>query len=607
MKIGEKMKIKTVSRRILAIVLLALGILTVQNNDAIAQAASEPERNFEFLWETFDLNYALFKAKHIDWQALYNIYRPLVTPNTADDELFAIMSKMLGHLNDNHVRLMSTTPFRLFNAGFLFDLFNGTSGIPAFMTLMQKRPAPEKYFDKPLKETEGNIFAYGWLDEKIGYFHIKEFDDLEISTKAIDEIIAEFKDAAGIVVDVRRNGGGEERVAKMIADRFADKKRLYITTQERNGSKHDDFDPKKSFFIEPDGPMQFTKTVILLTNRFSISAAENFALAMRILPHVTVIGDFTSGCFADPCNIILPNGWDLTLSKNLFLDCHGFCWEGIGVPPDIKISCPYDGSIRENDQMLETAMALIKSGNLVLQDETEGRQATISQADILAKEIASDGIEKAIAGFNERKANASAGNYYIDYFEMIALGKSLFDSHRVEQGEKIFSLASLLFPEVWRTYESLGMEYLKQNRKMEALQTFEKALSLKMKETSPLSRQFDKYLSDALIMEWLSGGSDGLRREYRILKDKYPGQVDEFLLDGLGEMFLNNKLYENAIQFFKLNVVLYPESANAYDSLGEAYMNAGNKRLAIQNYEKSLKLNPKNTNGVENLKKLKGK
>ena len=52
---------------------------------------------------------------------------------------------------------------------------------------------------------------------------------------------------------------------------------------------------------------------------------------------------------------------------------------------------------------------------------------------------------------------------------------------------------------------------------------------------------------------------------------------------------------------FKLNVELYPESANVYDSLGEAYMNSGNSKKAIKNYQKSLELNPENNNAKEML------
>ena len=68
----------------------------------------------------------------------------------------------------------------------------------------------------------------------------------------------------------------------------------------------------------------------------------------------------------------------------------------------------------------------------------------------------------------------------------------------------------------------------------------------------------------------------------------------------------DGKLKE-AIELFKMNVQLYPESWNVYDSLGEAYATAGETALAIQNYEKSLQLNPKNETGRAALAKLKGK
>jgi Flp pilus assembly protein TadD len=67
-----------------------------------------------------------------------------------------------------------------------------------------------------------------------------------------------------------------------------------------------------------------------------------------------------------------------------------------------------------------------------------------------------------------------------------------------------------------------------------------------------------------------------------------------------------NKIF-SAIQVFRYNVELYPESAEAYNSLGEAYMKTGNKEFAIENYEKSLKLNPNQTNAKERLKEHKKK
>ncbi|HVE58470.1 MAG TPA: serine hydrolase, partial [Pyrinomonadaceae bacterium] len=61
---------------------------------------------------------------------------------------------------------------------------------------------------------------------------------------------------------------------------------------------------------------------------------------------------------------------------------------------------------------------------------------------------------------------------------------------------------------------------------------------------------------------------------------------------------------KEALEIFKLNVALYPESANVYDSVAEAYEALGDKALAVKNYKRSLELDPKNTNAVEHLKKL---
>jgi len=83
--------------------------------------------------------------------------------------------------------------------------------------------------------------------------------------------------------------------------------------------------------------------------------------------------------------------------------------------------------------------------------------------------------------------------------------------------------------------------------------------------------------------------------------------LPEPVMNGLGYELLRSEQVREAIEIFKLNVTLFPESSNVYDSLGEAYLKNGDKALAISNYEKSLELNPDNTNAVEQLKKIRGK
>jgi len=77
-------------------------------------------------------------------------------------------------------------------------------------------------------------------------------------------------------------------------------------------------------------------------------------------------------------------------------------------------------------------------------------------------------------------------------------------------------------------------------------------------------------------------------------------------VNGIGYFMLYGmKDVEKAIELFKLNVLNYPESYNAYDSLGGAYRAKGEKAFAIESYEKSLKLNPANQNAAKQLQELK--
>lgn len=42
----------------------------------------EPEKNFDYLWKTFDRYYSNFECKDIDWRELYTVYRAKVSSRT---------------------------------------------------------------------------------------------------------------------------------------------------------------------------------------------------------------------------------------------------------------------------------------------------------------------------------------------------------------------------------------------------------------------------------------------------------------------------------------------------------------------------------------------
>ncbi|WP_029288694.1 serine hydrolase [Pedobacter sp. R20-19] len=89
------------------------------------------------------------------------------------------------------------------------------------------------------------------------------------------------------------------------------------------------------------------------------------------------------------------------------------------------------------------------------------------------------------------------------------------------------------------------------------------------------------------------------------LKKKDPTfQVNENELNSWGYQLVSQKNLPAALSIFKLNVVLYPGSANAFDSLAEAYEIMNNQVEALINYKKSLALNPKNKNAADRIQAL---
>ena len=75
-------------------------------------------------------------------------------------------------------------------------------------------------------------------------------------------------------------------------------------------------------------------------------------------------------------------------------------------------------------------------------------------------------------------------------------------------------------------------------------------------------------------------------------------------INTLGYNYLRDGQVKDAIEIFKLNILAYPDSWNAYDSLAEAYMQDKDNENAVKYYKKSIELNPDNANAVGRLKQL---
>ena len=203
--------------------LTAIILLTSSTATAKDQApAASPEQIFETLWQTFDQRYALFQAKSIDWQVLHDVYRPRVTAATTEEQLYEIITDMLSHLNDNHVILQAPSLGSTFDAGYLGHYLE-EMGLDGAIQYLQQHPLPRRYFQAAPRTAGRGVFQYGWVEDGIGYIHFFGFQDASGSAAAVDSILAALTGARALIMDVRYNAGGDDRVGKVIADRFADR------------------------------------------------------------------------------------------------------------------------------------------------------------------------------------------------------------------------------------------------------------------------------------------------------------------------------------------------------------------------------------------------
>lgn len=117
-----------------------------------------------------------------------------------------------------------------------------------------------------------------------------------------------------------------------------------------------------------------------------------------------------------------------------------------------------------------------------------------------------------------------------------------------------------------------------------------------------------KSLAELLAKDIESKGIENSIKEFNTLKEnRKEYQVNENEMNQLGYMLLGSNNIKEAIEVFKLNTEIFPESFNVWDSFAEAFMISGDKENAIKYYKKSLELNPDSQNGKDALKKLEGK
>jgi hypothetical protein len=293
---------------------------------------ANPRAIFNSIWSDFNKTYALFDIKGIDWDEVYGDFSPRISDGMIDRELFDVIAEMLEILDDSHVSLSS--PFAHFRGGGWLDTVNVE---PFSLDVVRT------YLNDGGTFAGEGMFLYGTFlsNPRVGYIYVSGFAHGDVGfadqnwVRAIDGIVRSLADTDSLVLDVRGNRGGLVANVDFIVSRFASAQRDYAQIRTKNGPGRNDFSAPVTETIRPAGS-RYTRPIVLLTNRQTISGGEWFTLALCSQDHVTHAGTATAGAFSLGLERSLINGWLYTVSVQKVTDMNGVSFEGTGILPDAE-------------------------------------------------------------------------------------------------------------------------------------------------------------------------------------------------------------------------------------------------------------------------------
>lgn len=213
-------------------------------------------------------------------------------------------------------------------AGMSYDDLNnkvhGEPGSQVVLTILRDGRQTEYAIEREEVQTSG--VKAQMLDGNIGLIRIESFStnvDQEFSQK-LQQLLDEG--AQGLVFDVRFNPGGFVEVLVNMLDELLPKGTI-ISIADKDGNSTN--------YTSDEEQVELPMAV--LTNEYSISAAEFFAACLQEYDVATVVGEHTLGKGYAQSLIPLSDGGALNISTSRYYTPKGVSLAGVGIQPDEEV------------------------------------------------------------------------------------------------------------------------------------------------------------------------------------------------------------------------------------------------------------------------------
>jgi len=319
------------------------------NSVVISNSASNTDhpnvQAVKILRQLIDTKYSYRDLRGIDWNKIFSVYGPKMEHARTMEEFAEIAAKMLSVAKDGHLWINI-----------------GDKKIGGYKYNVQRN-----YQIDFLQKTVPNWVSHnkrvstGRFEDGIGYILITSWSNTDAGTleRAFDALKT-FSACRGLIIDVRPNGGGDDKLASEFAGCFVSQPVVCGKVIIRDDKIPGGWSELINRELKPSrGRPSYRGKIAVLMGQANMSSCESFLLMMKQVPQCKLIGDKTVGSSGCPKPYDLGNGVTVYLPswKALFLD--GNCSENVGIRPDIPVRTN-ENELCQRDPVLEKALLYLR-------------------------------------------------------------------------------------------------------------------------------------------------------------------------------------------------------------------------------------------------------
>jgi hypothetical protein len=189
----------------------------------------------------------------------------------------------------------------------------------------------------------------GRLPDNIAYLEIGTFGvPPHLARQAVSAAMTAVADAAALIIDVRRNGGGDPHTVALVTSYLFGEQPVHLNSMYWRLPDRTD-----QFFTDPHvlgTKFGASKPLYVLTSARTFSGAEEFAYNLQALKRATLVGETTGGGAHPTGPVALPHGLVAFIPNGRAINpVTRTNWEGTGVKPDVAV--PADAALTRAQEL----------------------------------------------------------------------------------------------------------------------------------------------------------------------------------------------------------------------------------------------------------------